>query len=304
MTPSLQLPNQTNQTQRYSTGHSKGSALSEKDLHSPIYRQRLCCVDASFLCLNRLVESVGLLTPPGFDAAPSMSKAIERRVAVHNDFELVGFNPSATSSPGESSRGQKNKELEEIQKSTDLVCANTVLPRVDPDLDVASWSEDFLNNWHINNFSENEDKTTAAVPKVGTLNKPRDTDLRSNQEHEAQDQVGRCAICNNSGENITLGQLNQEIKRLSIEQRRQAALLRRCDKDKVKLNEEISKLEKAVQERDIIIQKIVGDLNTHTKLIKDKAEYDKVTRELLFNLNRFLQLKLSPWIPVPGPSSR
>ena len=134
------------------------------------------------------------------------------------------------------------------------MCANTVLPRVDPDLDVASWTEDFLNNWDINNFSENEGKTTEAVPKVGTLNKPRDTDLRSNQEHEAQDQVGRCTICNNSGENVTLGQLNQEIQRLSIEQRRQAALLLRCDKEKVKLNEEICKLEKAVQERDIIIQ--------------------------------------------------
>ena len=83
------------------------------------------------LCLNRLVESVGLLTPPGFDAAPSTSKAIESHVAVDNNVELVGFNPSATSSPGESSQGQKNKalpcvdepntkqcRLEEIQKST------------------------------------------------------------------------------------------------------------------------------------------------------------------------------------------
>ena len=80
-----------------------------------LVRQSLCYTNSDYLFsvagLNRLVELVGLLTPPGFDAAPSTSKAIERRVAVHNDFELVGFNPSATSSPGESSRGKRTRHI-------------------------------------------------------------------------------------------------------------------------------------------------------------------------------------------------
>ena len=85
----------------------------------------ICYTNSDYLFsvvgLNCLVESVGLLTPPGFDAVPSTSAACE-------PCALSTFKPCLTSSPGgppQSGRSQTTDDSSVSRGKRPRICLST-----------------------------------------------------------------------------------------------------------------------------------------------------------------------------------
>ncbi|XP_076869792.1 uncharacterized protein LOC143521112 [Brachyhypopomus gauderio] len=251
---------------------------------------------------------------------------------------------------------RKRFRLEDNYKTIDLCNSDLSVYEVgsDPDLGVIAWSDELLKTWNDTSFTLKADDIVAVLPDDCGLNAvtgaapdnglsavftavwddgldaalpgSRDVwdELKPNQEHEWQYQVGQYVNSDNAGELTTLvRQMSQEITRISIEQRRQAALNRRRDNVIQRQVARIEALHKDVQRRQCVVNDRVDVLkqverigglckdNTDNSILikeihemcKDHVTHSKKVVDLMFNLNRFLQLKLPSLLPVAGPSS-
>ncbi|XP_066529628.1 uncharacterized protein [Hoplias malabaricus] len=209
----------------------------------------------------------------------------------------------------------KRLRLDDIHKTNDLDIFDLSVYEdcVDPGLCAAGWSDELFKTWNDNSFTVKEDNGAAVVPNDvlnDALIEPGDSvtdEIKSNQDHEQQqqqqqqqqqNQVGGCNCANNPVELITLmRQMSQEIAKISIEQRRQAALNRRRDNIIQKQVERIEALCKEQTANANLVKDIHG-------LCKKQVAHSETALELLYKLNRLLQLKKSTRIPVAGPSCR
>ncbi|KAL7859496.1 hypothetical protein SRHO_G00146430 [Serrasalmus rhombeus] len=166
------------------------------------------------LALTRLVETTGFLTPPGFDAAPSTSTACEPGA-------LTTFRPCLTSSPGSqsqcgksqsgddkpASRGKRPRtclstnngsishwkrfRFDDSYKSADLhtndhaVCVGEEQTGSTSEFDAVVWTEELLNTWDQNSFTEKPDDTVdTGLNPISDVRDIDEADLKANQEHE------------------------------------------------------------------------------------------------------------------------
>ncbi|XP_066506521.1 uncharacterized protein [Hoplias malabaricus] len=195
----------------------------------------------------------------------------------------------------------KRLRLDDIHKTNDLDIFDLSVYEdcVDPGLCAAGWSDELFKTWNDNSFTVKEDNGAAVVPNDvlnDALIEPGDSvtdEIKSNQDHEQQqqqqqqqqqNQVGGCNCANNPVELITLmRQMSQEIAKISIEQRRQAALNRRRDNIIQKQVERIEALCKEQTANANLVKDIHG-------LCKKQVAHSETALELLYKLNRLLQV--------------
>ncbi|KAI4889243.1 hypothetical protein NFI96_021957 [Prochilodus magdalenae] len=268
--------------------------------------------------LTRLVETTGLLTPPGFEAIPTTPLVCDtHKVLVHNDVSAPSaFNPCLTSSPG-CTYNCENEAFGEVgpvsheglhtfggnRESSDLHNNDHTVNTVQgyTDLDTAGWTDELLHAWNENSFAEKVPETVdaGAVLDVGLgvlLGDLRDIDgenLRANQEHEKQ-----VSGPYPSGENEDLRLLlRQEVVKNTIEKRRQAALQRRSKNTIKKLTEQIQKQnqqhQKFVHECRKQHYHIFNRIQALETECKELNQHLISFTNVLYSLNKVLELKLS-----------
>ncbi|XP_049334562.1 uncharacterized protein LOC125801697 isoform X3 [Astyanax mexicanus] len=306
------------------------------------------------LGLKRLVDSI---TPPGFDNLYKQPKNPQLQDITNNSGYRRAFKPNLTSSPevllgkrcnrGPSS-SRKRIRLEDscILLDTDLNNAGqstngeSVLHNdVQDVLNKDEWSEDLTDIWDQNSFSEPVEKTVAAAPPnvgINASDKHRDTDaneLRSNQEHEHQDQVGPDGDLNSIGEVLTvLRQISEENRKILLDNKSITESNRKLTEACIKSsqdNERLSQLNAKISQENLNnlielrrqsainrrhekgIQEIHKQLNIYLDEFRKFDMSGNVSKDqfksliqIMFKMQKALEIKLSPFLPIAGPSSR
>ena len=173
------------------------------------------------------------------------------------------------------------------------------------EVDTIVWTEELLNTWDQNSFTEKPDEAEDTGPINTGLNpiseEARDVDgegLKPNQEHERR--VSGSYLSSGVTEFTTLlGQHSQEITKNTIEQRRQGAIVRRLNNIVQKLAENNREL---VKENRILFEQVSKHIQIVQVMREEQNAHFKSLTDVIFKLNRVLQLKTSTKLSVAGPS--